>query len=141
MSSVYEGMSQSIPKRAWNDCTNFVSQALAAGRLEQNNNWQYKDGLLSKPTHSWGGAANFHEIFKNRFGYASTSNATVGDVAQIIYVNAERPFHTLIITKDSGPNITDKYLTYHTKDKRNINANTLFNKFGESVYIYFYHIN
>lgn len=42
----YENKSQSNPRRGWNDCTNFVSQALAAGGLQQNSDWKYRDSFF-----------------------------------------------------------------------------------------------
>lgn len=50
----YENKSQSNPRRGWNDCTNFVSQALAAGGLQQNSDWKYRDGGFFQNQHIHG---------------------------------------------------------------------------------------
>ena len=122
---------QSDPKRAWSDCTNFVSQCLAAGGVPQvksgfilphqkTSNWYYSD---SKPSHTWGGALNFYNDWKNRRGVAdSTSQLGLGDVISIDFGGDGSPDHTVIIvsegttdsTKTLAAHSTDRYNTYYS---------------------------
>lgn len=132
----YNGKSQSSPRRGWLDCTNFVSQSLAAGGLAQNSSWKY---ATTGPTSSWGAAANFYDYFRWTYGIVTTDLALTGDVVQIIYQNSAKPFHTMIITTNAGNGLSNKYLTYHTTDRVNMKASTVFNSYS-SVYFYMYHI-
>lgn len=127
-----EGRSgQSEPKRAWSDCTNFVSQCLVAGGVAQvksgiilphqkTSNWYYSD---SKPSHTWGGASNFYNHWKDRVGVAdSTSQLGLGDVISIDFGSDGSPDHTVIIvsegttdsTKTLAAHSTDRYNTYYS---------------------------
>lgn len=133
----YEGRKQSQPKRAWQDCTNFVSQALTAGGLFDVKDWYYKN---TRPSSSWGGAQFFSRAFTRRFGKTSIQNVTIGDVIQVVRQNSGEVIHTTIITADKGNTVADKYVTYHTTDRLNINANSLFSRFKEPIYLYCYHI-
>ena len=116
---------QSDPKRAWSDCTNFVSQCLAAGGVPQvksglflphqkTNNWYYND---SKPSHTWGGASNFYNHWNNRVGVAdSTSLLGLGDVISIDFASDGSPDHTVIIVS-SGTTDSTKTLAAHSADR------------------------
>ncbi len=132
-----QGQNQSIPARGWFDCTNFVSQALSEGGLLRGEHWYYSN---VRPSHSWGGTQDFYKAFSKRFGTTSVQNTTVGDVIQAVNKNTGEVIHTMLITQDRGHNIIDKYVTYHSKDRMNINANRLFNMFNEPIYLYCYHI-
>ena len=116
---------QSDPKRAWSDCTNFVSQCLVAGGVPQvksglflphqkTNNWYYND---SKPSHTWGGASNFYNHWNNRVGVAdSTSLLGLGDVISIDFASDGSPDHTVIIVS-SGTTDSTKTLAAHSADR------------------------
>lgn len=135
----YLGKTQSSPRRAWNDCANFVSQSLSRGGLRQTSEWNYKDGFLQRPTHSWGGSVNLGSYLDGRFGKVSTNRAKTGDVAQIVRKATGRRFHTTLITKDAGNGVSNKYLTYHSVDRKNFSANNVFSMY-DNVVLYFYHI-
>ncbi|MDK8183410.1 amidase domain-containing protein [Paenibacillus sp. UMB4589-SE434] len=116
---------QSNPRRAWNDCTNFVSQALQQGGLSSikngilnphsnSDNWYYSD---SKPSFTWGGAHNFYQHFSKRAGVASSSSVlSIGDAVSIDFTGDGSIDHTIIITKTTGTNSNQQYVTYHTTD-------------------------
>lgn len=116
---------QSVPERAWSDCTNFVSQCLIAGGVEQiksglilphqkTSNWYYNN---SKPSHTWGGASNFYSHWKNRVGVAdSTSLLELGDVISIDFASDGSPDHTVIIVS-SGTTDSTKTLAAHSADR------------------------
>lgn len=122
---------QSVPVRGWSDCTNFVSQCLLAGGVTQvksglflphqkTSNWYYSD---SKPSHTWGGASNFYNHWKDRVGVAdSTSQLGLGDVISIDFGSDGSSDHTVIIvsagttdsTKTLAAHSTDRYNTYYS---------------------------
>ena len=116
---------QSNPVRAWNDCTNYVSQCLAAGGVPQikeglilphqkSENWYYDD---SKPSHTWGGAPNFYTHWKNRVGIAKNSSVLgVGDVVSMDFNDDGKIDHTAIIVS-SGSGDASKLLSAHTTDR------------------------
>lgn len=121
-----EGRSgQSDPERGWSDCTNFVSQCLVAGGVSQvksglilphqkTSNWYYSD---SKPSHTWGGASNFYNHWKDRVGVAdSTSQLGLGDVISIDFGSDGSPDHTVIIVS-SGTTDSTKTLAAHSVDR------------------------
>ncbi|QWU15213.1 Putative amidase domain-containing protein [Paenibacillus sophorae] len=111
----------SIYDECWNDCTNFVSQALYAGGMKQwrgqgVDSWYFDDGWLSSPSHSWGGAHNFYEHWKNRATLASdTSSISMGDPVNADFERDGDINHTAIITLFSNGHF---YLTQHTTDKK-----------------------
>jgi hypothetical protein len=113
----------------WNDCTNFVSQALKAGGMKhkgligdyQNSNaWFYWD---TKPSHTWGGAQNFYLHWKNRAGVASyVSSLQTGDAVNADFTGDGDMEHTAIITKNLGNNSDQKLLTQHSVDKEELTS-------------------
>lgn len=116
---------QSNPRRAWNDCTNFVSQCLLAGGVptikeglilpyRDSGNWFYDD---DKPSHTWGGAPNFYEHWKNRVGVANSSGKLgVGDAVSLDFDGDGDINHTVIIVS-SGSKDSSKLLSAHTVDR------------------------
>jgi hypothetical protein len=116
---------QTSTRRNWTDCTDFVSQCLAAGGVKQikngiifphrqTENWYYSN---SKPSHTWGGADNFYKHWKNRIGVAKNSSVLgVGDVVSIDLSGDKVPDHTVIIVQSGSTNKT-KYLASHTSDR------------------------
>jgi hypothetical protein len=118
---------QSNPRRGWNDCTNFISQAIYEGGVEmiqsgwllphQNvDNWYYTD---SKPSHTWGGAPNFYQHFSARAGVASSSGLLqVGDAISVDFTGDGSCDHTIIITYATGTYTNQQYVTYHTTDSK-----------------------
>lgn len=118
---------QSDVRRAWSDCTNFVSQCLVAGGVPQIksglilphqkiSNWYYSD---TKPSHTWGGASNFYNHWKNRVGVAeSTSLLGLGDVISIDFAGDGSPDHTVIIVSEGNTDST-KLLAAHSTDRYN----------------------
>lgn len=116
---------QSNPARSWHDCADFVSQCLAAGGVPQiksglilphqkTGNWYYDD---DKPSHTWGGANNFYNHWKDRAGVASSSaDLGVGDAVSIDFGGDGSPDHTVIIVS-AGSTDSTKYLASHTTDR------------------------
>jgi hypothetical protein len=104
----------------WEDCTNFVSQALMAGGMRYWD-WFGKSDYRAwfynsvQPSFSWGGAHNFYLHWKYRAGVASVK--TLLDVGDAVNADFEKDGdidHTAIITyKD--PN-GKRWLTQHTVD-------------------------
>ncbi|AZK46077.1 amidase domain-containing protein [Paenibacillus lentus] len=139
---------QSNPRRAWNDCTNFVSQALQNGGLAtikkgilnpagDSDNWYYSD---SKPSHTWGGAHNFYQHFSKRAGVASTSSVLgIGDAVSIDFTGDGSIDHTVIITKTTGTATNQQYVTYHTYDTNQ--TKTLSDFYTGSAKVYGYEID
>lgn len=116
---------QSDPARSWSDCADFVSQCLAAGGVPQiksgwilphqkTGNWYYSN---SRPSHTWGGANNFYNHWKERAGVASSSaDLGVGDAVSIDFGGDGSPDHTVIIVS-AGSTDSTKYLASHTRDR------------------------
>lgn len=141
---------QSNPRRAWNDCTNFVSQALQNGGLAtikkgifnpagDSDNWYYSD---SKPSHTWGGAHNFYQHFSKRAGVASTSSVlSLGDAVSIDFTGDGSVDHTVIITKTTGTATNQQYVTYHTYDTNQTKTLSDFYSNYPSAKIYGYEID
>jgi Putative amidase domain len=105
----------------WNDCTNFVSQALKAGGMVQwahmfltgDDAWYYNN---TKPSHSWGGAHNFYNHFSQRARLASSSSAlAVGDAVNADFEGDGHIDHTAIVTIS---NSTGVYVTQHSSYKK-----------------------
>ena len=120
-----ERSGQSDPARNWSDCADFVSQCLAAGGVPQiksglilphqkTGNWYYNN---DKPSHTWGGANNFYNHWKDRAGVASSSaDLGVGDAVSIDLNGDGSPDHTVIIVS-AGSTDSTKYLASHTTDR------------------------
>lgn len=116
---------QSNPVRAWNDCTNYVSQCLAAGGVpsikkgvlfphRSSENWYYSN---DKPSHTWGGAQNFYEHWRNRAGVAASSQSLgVGDAISLDLNQDGDIDHTVIIV-EGGSGDSSKLLSAHTTDR------------------------
>lgn len=123
----------------WNDCTNFVSQALKAGGKTylvdgvfgtDQFNWYYKD--WPKPSNSWGGAHNFYSHWKNYSTLASSSsNLSVGDPVNADFSGDGHIDHTAIVTSKSSSGTI--YVTQHTSDKKDAPLSAWFNS-GYDVY-------
>ncbi|WCT56514.1 amidase domain-containing protein [Paenibacillus kyungheensis] len=125
----------------WNDCTNFVSQALYAGGMSQwkgpyltgDNAWYFSDNLISKPSHSWGGANNFYHFWRTRTTLAaSASKADMGDPVNADFTKDGDIDHTALITLLKDGHF---YVTQHTDDKKN-NALSSWYSAGYNVYIW-----
>ncbi|MFZ3590469.1 amidase domain-containing protein [Bacillus sp. DJP31] len=128
----------------WNDCTNFVSQALYAGgmRLKYGSSytssasWSY--GVV--PSYSWGGAQNFYLHWKNRAGVTSSSSALqTGDAVNADFQGDGDMEHTAIITRNTGSASSQKYLTQHTSDKKE--TTTLANWYNSGYKVYGYEMD
>lgn len=108
----------------WNDCTNFVSQALYKGGalfwkglfLTGDNAWYYEDGFMQKPSHSWGGAHNFYNHWRKRADLAAyDTDLKVGDPVNADFTGDGDIDHTALITKiENGKRL----LTQHTTDRK-----------------------
>ncbi|MCR2807122.1 amidase domain-containing protein [Paenibacillus soyae] len=126
----------------WNDCTNFVSQALLAGGMEEvyginyqhYSSWHF-GGLI--PSFPWGGAHNFYLHWKNRAGVATAaSNLQTGDAVNADFSGDGTIDHTAIITKNTGSSTANKYLTQHTSDKKETTTLSTWYSAGYKVYGY-----
>ena len=131
-------------KSCWNDCTNFVSQALYAGGMKMkqgssytsSSSWSY--GVV--PSHTWGGAQNFYLHWKSRAGVASSvSDLQTGDAVNADFDNDGDMEHTAIITKNTGSASSQKYLTQHTDDKKE--TTTLANWYNSGYKVYGYELD
>lgn len=105
----------------WNDCTNFVSQALMAGGMRQlgyDQTWYYSS---SGPSYSWGGANNFYNHWKYRATVAGSYSALrTGDVVSANFDGDSDIDHTAMITYNSSDSASGKWLTQHTSDKEEL---------------------
>ncbi|WP_440113674.1 amidase domain-containing protein [Paenibacillus sp. QZ-Y1] len=135
----------------WDDCTNFVSQALRAGGMNFQHGAHYTDneswafGPLV-PTHTWGGAQKFYNHWSNRAGVASSVTALqTGDAVNADFGADGTINHTAIITRNTGDNSSNKYLTQHSIDrKEEISPGTpytLQNWFSSGYKVYGYEID
>jgi len=129
----------------WNDCTNFVSQALYSGGMKfrtgsnytSNDAWQF--GPLV-PTYTWGGAQNFYNHWSQRAGVASSITALqTGDAVSADFGADGSIDHTAIITKNTGNNASNKELTQHTTDK--MEESTLQDWYNAGYKVYGYEID
>ncbi|MBS4189551.1 amidase domain-containing protein [Bacillus sp. FJAT-49705] len=123
----------------WNDCANFVSQALYAGGIKMkygpsythSTSWSY--GVV--PSYTWGGAHNFYLHWKTRAGVASSvSSLKTGDAVNADFTKDGDIDHTAIITKNTGSASSQKYLTQHTSDKKE--TTTLANWYNSGYTVY-----
>ncbi|WP_157721706.1 amidase domain-containing protein [Tumebacillus avium] len=122
----------------WNDCTNFVSQALYNGGMkfyygsnyQSASSWSYSDIV---PSYTWGGAHNFYLHWKGRAGVAAyTSDLQTGDVVNADFAGDGAIDHTAIITYQD----TNLWLTQHTDDKKEVTNVGHWYSSGYSVYGY-----
>lgn len=129
----------------WNDCTNFVSQAIKAGGMKfrgttnwlSSSNWWYNH---AKPSNTWGGAHNFYLHWKSRAGVASSISALqTGDVVSADFGGDGTIDHTAIITRNTGSASSNKYLTQHTSDKEELT--TLANWYNSGYKVYGYEMD
>lgn len=131
----------------WNDCTNFVSQAIKAGGMKYRDSiyygasssveWYYSN---SKPSYTWGGAHNFYLHWKNRAGVVSyVSSLQTGDVVNADFGGDGHIDHTAIITYNSGSYSSNKWLTQHTSDKEELT--TLANWYNSGYKVYGYEMD
>ncbi len=134
-------------RRTWQDCANFVSQCLSAGGAAQiknglilphqkTGNWYYNN---SKPSHTWGGASNFFNHWKDRVGVRSNASETKkGDPVSVDYGGDNIPDHTLIITSVSGTSTSNMKYACHTADQfeqSDKSLHTVYNS-SEAVWVY-----
>lgn len=128
----------------WNDCANFVSQALYAGGMKMkygssytsDSSWSY--GVV--PSYTWGGAHNFYKHWKSRAVVASTVSALqTGDAVNADFSSDGHIDHTALITKNTGSASNQKYLTQHTSDKKE--TTTLANWYNSGYKVYGYEMD
>jgi hypothetical protein len=126
----------------WNDCTNYVSQALMAGGMihytwasyNDSDGWYYSNSL---PSYTWGGAHNFYLHWKERAGVAAYSSSLgVGDVINADFGGDGNIDHTAIITKVSSTSNSGKWLSQHTSDKEELTTVADWFSAGYIVYGY-----
>ncbi|MNW44929.1 putative amidase domain protein [compost metagenome] len=126
----------------WNDCTNFVSQALMAGGMthytwggiSDSDSWWYSN---TGPSHSWGGAHNFYLHWRDRAGVAAyVSDLGVGDVINADFAGDGHIDHTAIITLSTGSSSSNKWLSQHTTDKKEVSTVADWFSSGYTVYGY-----
>lgn len=128
----------------WNDCANFVSQALYAGGMKMkygpsythSTSWSY--GVV--PSYTWGGAHNFYTHWKTRAGVANSSTALqTGDAVSADFTKDGDIDHTALITKNTGNASNQKFLTQHTTDRKE--TTTLANWYNSGYSVYGYEID
>lgn len=103
---------------------------------QKTENWYYSD---SKPSHTWGGAPNFFNHWKDRVGVrSSTNDAKKGDPFSVDYGGDNIPEHTLIITSVSGTSTSNMKYACHTSDQFEEPGKSLRTIYDscESVWIY-----
>ena len=114
-----------------NDCTNFVSQALAyAGWTERygywrdDSNWWYNHTWPHNQTWSWGGSENlknFMALSKRGTNVRYWENVRPGDIIQVELTNYQPCTgclgHTMIVTGQNGPGYRNLLVSYHSSDK------------------------
>ncbi|WLR55927.1 amidase domain-containing protein [Mesobacillus subterraneus] len=128
----------------WNDCADFVSQALYNGGMKMrygssytsSASWSY--GVV--PSYTWGGAHNFYTHWKARAGVASSVSALqTGDAVNADFTGDGSIDHTALITKNTGSYSSNKYLTQHTTDKKE--TTTLANWYNSGYKVYGYEMD
>ncbi|MFK4300279.1 hypothetical protein ABH892_000371 [Paenibacillus sp. RC254] len=129
----------SVSRACWNDCTNFVSQALYAGGMLEwdglyltgDDAWYFRNGSPFKPSHSWGGSNNFYNHWKYRAKLASiTNDMSMGDPVNADFNNDGDIDHTAIITEFTNGRF---FLTQHTIDRKDAPLSTWYSN-GYKVY-------
>ena len=122
-----------------NDCTNFVSQALASagwqyryGMWFSDEAWWYRDPSPSpKQSHTWGGSqnlANFMELSGRAKTIHHWASVKPGDIIFVRYTfypdgdreanrKAKNKGHTMIVTGKAGSSYLDLLVSYHSSDK------------------------
>ncbi|ANF98668.1 hypothetical protein AR543_06360 [Paenibacillus bovis] len=126
--------------KKWDDCTNFVSQALLAGGMEEwpglvnrSTAWYYIDSLINAPSHSWGGANSFYKFWSIRAKTAPTAaKAAMGDPVNADFEGDGDINHTALITLLKDGHF---YLTQHTVDKKNAPLSSWYSS-GYKVYVW-----
>lgn len=89
------------------------------------------------PTHTWGGAQNFYKHWSQRAGVASSVAALqTGDAVNADFGADGHVDHTAIITKNTGNNNNNKFLTQHTTDKKETSTLQDWYTAGYKVYGY-----
>lgn len=136
-------------KRTWQDCANFVSQCLSAGGAAQiknglilphqkTENWYYNN---SKPSHTWGGASNFFNHWKDRVGVRTNASETKkGDPVSVDYGGDNIPDHTLIITSVSGTSTSNMKYACHTADQFEQSGKSLHTVYNSSEAVWVYKV-
>jgi len=113
-----------------NDCTNFISQSVAAGGWTAVTGWYQSDDAwwyISSPmlfapgqSYTWAGAQNWSKFISRRgrgYTVSSIGELALGDILQIDFQNDGHMDHSMVVTsKDSRGKI---YLTYHTSNYKN----------------------
>ncbi|MFC7440214.1 amidase domain-containing protein [Laceyella putida] len=103
-------------ENCWPDCTNFVSQAIKAGGIQERRTgtyWYYSD---QKPSYAWGVANSFYKHFKDRAQQVKDwKDLSVGDVVSIDFDHDGDIEHSAIITRIGRH---DVYVTQHSSDKK-----------------------
>ncbi|MFI7010828.1 amidase domain-containing protein [Streptomyces sp. NPDC050145] len=116
-----------------NDCTNFVSQALAAGGWERELGWYRSDSVwwytgapwpLPPHSYTWGGAPNWQRFARDEskrvYELSGPSSLGIADVVQFEifgYSDPGQPGHTMMVT-DFTSDWMPK-MSYHTTDTLN----------------------
>ncbi|MBD2845539.1 amidase domain-containing protein [Paenibacillus sp. IB182496] len=129
-------------EECWNDCTNFVSQALLAGGMEMRYGVNYQHYLSWHfgplvPSFPWGGAQNFYQHWSDRAGVAAyATDLQTGDAVNADFDGDGDMEHTAIITKNTGSTTAHKFLTQHTADRKETTTLSTWYSAGYNVYGY-----
>ncbi|MFX3636918.1 MAG: amidase domain-containing protein [Candidatus Pristimantibacillus sp.] len=129
----------------WNDCANFVSQALYAGGMSfktgatYTSKYSWSFGPLV-PTWTWGGANMFYQHWSDRAGVAAyVSDLQTGDAISLNTGGDADIDHTQIITKNTGNGTANKYLTQHSFNSKE--GTTLSDMYSAGYGVYGYEID
>ena len=115
-----------------NDCTNFISQAMAAGGWghvdgDRTNNASWYYGWFTFTTsYSWAGAENWYWFAIDHSARTSflenVWHMLPSDVLQMDFDRDNNINHTMIVTASDA---NDLYLTYHTSNTHNKRLSTI----------------
>lgn len=121
-------------ERDTNDCTNFISHALAAGGWAEEVGWYQSDSAWwynfnpwpfpDNHSYTWGGAENWQRFARDEskrvYELPGPSSLAIADVVQFEifeYSTPGQPGHTMMVT-DFAADGTPK-MSYHTNDTLN----------------------
>ncbi|MOA12399.1 putative amidase domain protein [compost metagenome] len=104
------------------------------GGISDSDSWWYSN---TGPSHSWGGAHNFYLHWRDRAGVAAyVSDLGVGDVINADFAGDGHIDHTAIITLSTGSSSSNKWLSQHTTDKKEVSTVADWFSSGYTVYGY-----
>lgn len=129
-----------------NDCTNFISQCLAAGgwtetgstlNRTQSDVWFYNSLGESLTSYTWAGANNhyqFHKVSGRSTMGTYTGQLRLGDILQVDFTGDGVVDHTVIVSKEDSTGAD--YVSYHTTNTLNKPLSQFISACGTSAKFY-----